>query len=206
MVTKKRVRAFTGLAGSPLAVVCKPSPQIPKKRGRPRIWNSDADRMRANRAQQQAIKETDPLTWERRLSDEGLSMDAGRCMTDADHGKGLLHTGGYDNELIAEVVAARERDGVTINDDSIEAGGTGRRVKPKGHGISDAPIKESDDCFVSRNEKQFLRSRWKTPPKTKLKGVRLFCVVHKILQPASWDKTLGRFVLECCCQRDLKLE
>jgi hypothetical protein len=216
----KARRAFSGLAGSPLAVT---QAEILKsnRRGRPRKFASDAARMRHNRAQQKEKAKLDPQHWEKVLGDEGLSANAGLYMPDADHGKGLLITGGYDTDKIHEVVGASERDGKDIDDLSLERGGTGRRVKPKGYGKvldeldpfedGEQRRQESDEHFAQKQECVFLKSTWKTPPKSEW-VLKMFCATHGDrvtglpLQQAKWDKDIKRFVLECGCSRDLNAE
>jgi hypothetical protein len=213
-------RAFSGLAGSPLAVTQAESPKS-NRRGRPRKFASDAARMRHNRAQQKEKAELDPQHWEEVLGDEGLSAGAGMYMPDADHGKGLLITGGYDTDKIHEVVGASERDGKDVDDLSLERGGTGRRVKPKGYGqisddsypyqVEDTREQEADERFVKKQEKNFLQNSWKTPPKSEW-VLKMFCATHGDrvtglpLQPAKWNKAIRRFVLECGCSRGLNAE
>jgi hypothetical protein len=212
-------RAFSGLAGSPLAV---PQAESTKstRRGRPRKFANDATRMRHNRAAEKQALELDPEHWEKVLRDEGLSVSAGMYMPDADHGKGLLITGGYDTDKIHEVVGASERDGKNINDMSLEASGSGRRVKPKGYGkLADEPDpfedaeqrqQEADERFAQKQERAFKRT-WKTAPKGEW-FVKMFCVNHGDratglpLYAAKWDKASNRFVLECGCTRGLNSE
>jgi hypothetical protein len=216
----KARRAFSGLAGSPLAVTQAESPKS-NRRGRPRKFESDAARMRHNRAQQKEKAELDPQHWEKVLGDEGLSAGASMYMSDANHGKGLLITGGYDTDKIHEVVGASERDGKDIDDLSLERGGTGRRVKANGHGrLADEPDpfedgeqrnQESDEHFAAKQEKRFLKKTWKTPPKSEW-VLKMFCATHGDrvtglpLQQATWDKGTKRFVLACGCSRDLNAE
>jgi hypothetical protein len=177
--------------------------------------------MRHNRAQQKEKAGLDPQHWEKVLGEKGLSANAGLYMPDADHGKGLLITGGYDTDKIHEVVGASERDGKDVDDLSLERGGTGRRVKAKGYGrLADEPDpfeddeqrnQESDEHFAAKQEKRFLKKTWKTPPKSEW-VLKMFCATHGDrvtglpLQQATWDNATKCFVLSCGCSRGLNAE
>ncbi len=61
-----------------------------------------------------ALKEAQIRYWNIRLSEEGLTLEAGRHFKDAPKGHGLIVTGGYNGELCEKVYAHREanEDGI----------------------------------------------------------------------------------------------
>src|ERR1700677_2715234 len=113
-ILRKKIRAFTGLAGSPLATITAPQPQ--RGRGRPRKYKNDAERMRHNRKAAKLEAQQTAKYWNKLLADLGLSISQGKFMKEAEKGKGELVNGGWDTDKICEVVAASERDGKTPDD------------------------------------------------------------------------------------------
>lgn len=208
-----RHRAFVGLAGSPLSVVHEPTPQAVKpsdlksKRGRPRKYANDAARMRHNRAKERENEEiAEVLTHD----PEGPFV-----MKDAPHGRGLLVSGGFDSAKISEVIGAREREGYTEEDVIFETK-PGHKVRPQGlGGVEDddsrdsrAEQSEAEDKFVRKQERAFKRPS-DVLPVARWKRVRMLCPVHPgdpEAKKATWDKAIGKFVLECGCHRDLDIQ
>jgi hypothetical protein len=130
---KKVQRAFTGCAGSPLAVVeltAKTPPLSGKERAR-RFRERQGDVGRKNDAKRKATERiaaqndlpTQAKRFNKKLSEAGLGMSRGMYLPGAPSGKGLLVTGGYDSEKI-ELVAGFQDE----KDSSI------RRVAPAGNG------------------------------------------------------------------------
>lgn len=100
---------------------------VKRRRGRPRVHVSNAERQRAYRKRQKTTrppKSCDLLAWNKYLAKINLSVDAGRYLEDAPAGRGLLHSGGNNIENL-DYLDARE---------SLSPGS--RRVRPKGHGPS----------------------------------------------------------------------
>jgi hypothetical protein len=63
----------------------------------------------------------DPAYWNKLLADAGLSVSAGKFLTDAPEGKGRIETGGYTSAKCADILGRREE-------------AVGVRTEPKGHG------------------------------------------------------------------------
>ena len=93
----------------------------PKRPGRPRKWQNDAERMRVGRAEQkkaeQQKEQLDPEYWERILIKAGLGVDRGKNLENHITGKKavLVDSGGYDGTHLAEMDAARQRSGMLVS-------------------------------------------------------------------------------------------
>ena len=229
---RKKQRAFSGLAGSPLAITSgSPKP----RRGRPRKYASDAERMRANRKAAKHEAQQTPKYWNKVLANAGLSVSQGLFMNEAEKGTGKLVTGGWDTDKICEVVAASERDGKTIGDMGTGGGGSGRRSSklptPIGRSTDADEIdlvqlvqryheggqpeerlvqldeEEPDEAPVQKQEKKLSTNKGKIPPKGEWVA-KMLCPTHSevSLQVARWDKKIKLFVLDCGCTRPLALE
>jgi hypothetical protein len=102
------------------AETLEPTPARVKRRGRPRKYETDAERQEGyarrhgrSRKKKRAITPpdptcTDPAVWDAFLRTQGLGMSAGTHMSDGKGEDGLLETGGYDTEEIARVDSEHE--------------------------------------------------------------------------------------------------
>jgi hypothetical protein len=194
-IQKKRVRAFRGLAGSPLSttetVVLPAAPQ--RGRGRPKKFANEAAKKRAYRAE---------ATAEKRMN-EGIAQIKsehgdyrGMYLTDADHGKGKLASGGYDSEKLSLVSGLREAEELECNnpDRPLEAheaiwleSGARRKVHPEGFGkeVEDTPRNSlpSESAYTFQNDEKF-----RIPKNERVNAVErdyrvrmvreMFCSVH----------------------------
>jgi len=155
-----------------------------KRVGRPRKHKSSADRQSEYRKRKRQEREAAAVP----VEPNGLdSMSRGVYISQADHGKGKLFTGGYGSEKIAEVSDAGERDE------------NGRRQRPEGQGAAGQAIGrdedgaesivevdkgEYEDTFIKKQERNgaFERPAKKLGKKQFKKSVRrLFCCTHSIV-------------------------
>jgi hypothetical protein len=164
---KKKQRAFSGLAGSPLATITGPRPQ----RGRPRIHANAAARKRASRAEIARKAEEAAIEKDRLAQIDALvksqKYDAQFLIGDADRGKGLIITGGLTWLKIDEIDGAQVRDNMTPEDFQFGGGGGGRRKTAQGHGREADPNnsdedeeteeRETDKTFINKQKGQFKR-------------------------------------------------
>jgi hypothetical protein len=198
-------RAFTGLAGSPLASVNEPTPQeLKTKRGRPRKHANNAEKQAAYRGKQDEKKwlnaelETPKVqqqAWDAILKNADLSMNAGLHVKEAPQGCGeLIYLGDRQK---AEHIEGKNQ---------IKDLNNGKRVYPKGQaseGEGWRNEKESD--FAPRR----FPKKWtltQTERQMILEGTamhKMFCRNHadKGLVPAQWAAAEGLWTLECGCSR-----
>jgi hypothetical protein len=171
VLPKKKQRAFSGLAGSPLAVITTPQPQ----RGRPRIHANAAARKRASRAEiarkaEEAASERDRLAQIDALVKSqkyDRKHDPLFLIDEADRAKGILITGGLTWSKIDEIDGAQVRDNMTPEDFQFGGGGSGRRKTAQGHGREADPNnsdedeeteeRETDKTFINKQKRQFKR-------------------------------------------------
>jgi hypothetical protein len=145
--TRPTKRAFRGLVGSPLAEIipfpesksqAAPASAPAPKRGRPPKHMDAAAKQKAYRE-----RKNSPFVIEKPPSTDNQLMipilERG-FIPDADHGRGLLVTGGYSPAKIAAICAAADRDE------------NGRRVHPKGYGAN------ADEEMTSLEKKNVLQT------------------------------------------------
>lgn len=178
---------------------------FPKRRGRPRLHADNAAKMRASRARMKEKKAAVERENDR-LAEIGKIAITADCdppfvMADAPHGKGLLVTGGWGPDKVAEVDAARIKAGVTEEDIIVGSSGSGQRVVPQGHGPSEHRDEnsaddmeaqkaqeendklETENTFIAKQGwKAFFRNSKKLGP-TLLKRTRvhLLCPIHSFV-------------------------
>jgi hypothetical protein len=202
-------RAFTGLAGSPLASV-EPTPEPKTKRGRPRKHQNDASKQSAYRkthneriAKAEAAKAQDDAI-NAVLKSSEFSMNRGMYMTDAPQGCGLIVYVGSrrKSELIEGKKQTEEEQG-------------GKRIQPRGNAPDDAEEdhdtgkeKKGDEKEHTFAPKHFPKN-WKLTPRERemiMEGTtkhKMTCRTHSANGPipAKWDSTIGLWSLECGCTR-----
>jgi hypothetical protein len=181
----KRIDDLKRLAGSPWADL---TPL--RRRGRPRKFatNNPTERKRASRAAQKlkdeaAAVEKDRLAQIAALQEEQAKDAKGNygslLVTDADRGKGVIETGGFNTSKIDSVDSARMRDGVTDEDILVESSGSGRRAVAEGASL------EKFEQSVDNND--FQPQGWKKPSgeksseKTNKRRGNLLCDTHSIV-------------------------
>jgi hypothetical protein len=94
------------------------------------IGNAVAERQRAKRLRDKKRKREEALEIQRYIYNPNAGMSAGKYMTDAPHGKGLLVCGGNDSKHISEIDAAHRASEGGLGDDAPPV----RRSRPRGNG------------------------------------------------------------------------
>jgi hypothetical protein len=133
---KPAKRAFTGLAGSPLAVTTQNDLPTPKpKRGRPPLGGapmSAADRKRKSRQEQDNRSEINKLAAEQKIDNQTGGRGKGFFMRESERGTGVLISGWRDVNFENDVLLGSEsaqldletfggrKTSVTVNPDDIK--------------------------------------------------------------------------------------
>jgi hypothetical protein len=120
-----------------------------RRRGRPRIFVSNAERQKAYRKRAKTTRPpttADSLAWNKFLVKINLSVSQGLFLKNAPAGLGKLHTGGNNSENLEILDAKQTEEGPC---------GGGRRVTPGGHGPFDK--NEQPTGYTDRHPGQLIQ-------------------------------------------------